>query len=117
VAAYSPLGNNIYNLPRGVDDPVVIEIAEQMSKQPAQILIRWAVQGGTVVLPKSVTPSRIQANFHDFELPHDAFERISQLDRKHRYNMPIRLGVDIFGEHDDATLKKARADWIDGQKK
>ncbi|KAF2098092.1 aldehyde reductase [Rhizodiscina lignyota] len=117
VAAYSPLGNNIYNFPRGVDDPVVIGIAKELGKEPAQVLIQWAVQRGTVVLPKSVTPARIEANFQDFELPEDAFEKITALDRKKRYNMPIRLGVNVFGEHDEATLKKARADWIEGQKK
>ena len=63
VAAYSPLGNNIYNLPRAVDDPTVINLAKDMGKQPAQLLISWAVQRGTVVLPKSVTASRIADNF------------------------------------------------------
>jgi len=63
VAAYSPLGNNIYNLPRAVDDETVISLAKDMNKQPAQLLISWAVQRGTVVLPKSVTASRIKDNF------------------------------------------------------
>ena len=63
VEAYSPLGNNIYNLPRAVDDPEIIAIAKELNKQPAQVLISWAVQRDTVVLPKSVTESRIQANF------------------------------------------------------
>lgn len=63
VAAYSPLGNNIYNLPRGVDDPTVISLAKEMGKQPAQLLISWAVQRGLIVLPKSVTPKRIKDNF------------------------------------------------------
>lgn len=117
LSAYSPLGNNIYNLPRGVDDPEVIKIAEQLGKEPAQVLIQWAVQRGTVVLPKSVTPSRIKTNFEDFELPKDAFNKINALDRNHRYNFPMRLGVNVFGEHDEATLKKGRADWIAAQKR
>lgn len=117
LSAYSPLGNNIYNLPRGVDDQVVIQIAEQLGKEPAQVLIQWAVQRGTVVLPKSVTPSRIKANFEDFELPKEVFEKINSLDRNHRYNFPLRLGVNVFGEHDEPTLKKGRADWIAAQKR
>ncbi|KAF2135839.1 uncharacterized protein K452DRAFT_322831 [Aplosporella prunicola CBS 121167] len=112
VAAYSPLGNNIYNLPRAVDDPKVIEIAKELGKSPAQVLIQWAVQRGTVVLPKSVTPERIVSNFQDFELPQDAFDKITALDRNHRYNFPIRLGVNIFGEHDEATLKKGVEDFV-----
>jgi len=57
------LGNNIYNLPRAVDDATVIALAKELNKQPAQVLISWAVQRGTVVLPKSVTASRIKDNF------------------------------------------------------
>ncbi|EGY19449.1 Aldehyde reductase 1 like protein [Verticillium longisporum] len=116
ITAYSPSGNNIYNLPKALDDPEVAAIAKEVGRQPAQVLIQWAVQRGTVVLPKSVTPSRIEENFQDFELPAAALERINKLDKNHRYNMPARLGVDVFGEHDEAFLKKARADWIAAQK-
>jgi diketogulonate reductase-like aldo/keto reductase len=63
IEAYSPLGNNIYNQPRAVDDPEVIGLAKRLGKQPAQLLISWAVQRGTVVLPKSVTVARIKDNF------------------------------------------------------
>ncbi|KAI6778151.1 aldehyde reductase [Emericellopsis cladophorae] len=116
ITAYSPSGNNIYNLPKALDDPEVVAIAKEIGRQPAQVLIQWAIQRGTVVLPKSVTPSRIEENFQQFELPESAMERINQLDKNHRYNMPARLGVDVFGEHNEAFLKKARADWIAAQK-
>ncbi|KAH7361676.1 aldehyde reductase [Plectosphaerella cucumerina] len=117
ITAYSPSGNNIYNLPKAIDDPVVAEIAKELGKQPAQVLIQWAVQRGTVVLPKSVTPSRIAENFEDFEIPAAAVARLDALDKNHRYNVPVRLGVDIFGEHTPEQLAKARADWIAAQKK
>lgn len=116
ITAYSPSGNNIYNLPKAIDDPSVIAVAESLGKTPAQVLIQWAVQRGTVVLPKSVTPSRIAENFEDFELPQDSFEKINALDKHHRYNMPARLGVDVFGEHSEEFLKSARADWIARQR-
>jgi diketogulonate reductase-like aldo/keto reductase len=116
VTAYSPSGNNIYSLPKPLDDAEVVAIARELGKQPAQVLIQWAVQRGTAVLPKSVTPSRIAENFEDFSLPDEAVARIDALDRNHRYNMPIRLGVNIFGEHDAAALKKGRNDWIALQK-
>jgi L-glyceraldehyde reductase len=61
--AYSPLGNNIYNLPRAVDDPDIVALAKDLNRQPAQLLISWAVQRGTAVLPKSITESRIKDNF------------------------------------------------------
>ena len=46
-----------------MEDPVVKSIAESKGKSPAQILIRYNVQRGIICIPKSVTPSRIQANF------------------------------------------------------
>ncbi|KAL3487528.1 NADP-dependent oxidoreductase domain-containing protein [Aspergillus germanicus] len=96
--AYSPLGNNIYGVARVVDDPLVIDIANKLSKDPAAVLISWAVQRGTAALPKSVTPSRIESNFQDFIIPDAEFEALNRLDRNQRYNYPFRWGVDVFGE-------------------
>ncbi|ODM23793.1 hypothetical protein SI65_01382 [Aspergillus cristatus] len=96
--AYSPLGNNIYNAPRVVDDSTVIEIAKKLEKDPAAVLISWAVQRGSSVLPKSVTPSRIESNFQVFTIPDAEFETLNQLDRNQRYNYPFRWGIDVFGE-------------------
>jgi len=117
VTAYSPLGNNIYNLPRGVDDPVVISIAENLKKTPAQVLISFAVQRGIVVLPKSVTAARIESNFHDFELSQSDFDKIASLDKNHRYNFPARWGVDVFGEVGEESVKQSARDWAAAQKK
>ncbi|KAH0608803.1 uncharacterized protein H6S33_001031 [Morchella sextelata] len=117
ITAYSPLGNNIYNLPRVVDDPLVVEIASQLGKQPAQVLINWAVQRGTVVLPKSVTPARIATNFEEFVVPEEAFEKISALERKGRMNYPLRWGIDVFGEKSEEEAKKVARDWAEGQKR
>ncbi|OJJ61224.1 hypothetical protein ASPSYDRAFT_77452 [Aspergillus sydowii CBS 593.65] len=116
VTGYSPLGNNIYNIPRTVDDPLVIEIAKTLNKTPAQVLISWAVQRGTAVLPKSVTSERIQSNFQDFVLPEDAFQAIQSLERHQRMNFPARLGVDIFGEVGEESAKKSARDWAEAQK-
>lgn len=46
-----------------VDDPTVVEVAKKLNKDPAILLISWAVQRGSSVLPKSVTASRIESNF------------------------------------------------------
>lgn len=117
VEAYSPLGNNIYNLPRAVDDPEIIAIAKELNKQPAQVLISWAVQRDTVVLPKSVTESRIKANFEVFELSRDIFETLNEMDRSTRYNFPARWGANIFDEVSADSLEKSVQEWVEAQRK
>ncbi|KAI3394101.1 hypothetical protein diail_3225 [Diaporthe ilicicola] len=111
VEAYSPLGNNIYGLPMAIENPAVIQLAEKLGKTPAQVVLSWIVQRGVVVLTKSVTPSRIKSNLEVFELPADAFEKVNSLDRNHRYNLPARLGVDIFGDAKPEVLEKAVAEF------
>lgn len=117
VEAYSPLGNNIYNLPRAVDDAEIGQLARSLGKTPAQVIISWMLQRGIVVLPKSVTPSRIKENFEVFELPAEAFAKVNSLDRNHRYNFPARLGVDIFGEKTAEELKQGVHNWLASQGK
>ncbi len=80
--AWSPIG-------QGKDllaDPVITRIAEKHGRSPAQIVIRWHLQIDNVVIPKSVTPSRIRENFavDDFELDLDEVEAIEALDRGQR---------------------------------
>jgi 2,5-diketo-D-gluconate reductase A len=66
-----------------LDDPVIAGIAERVDRTPAQIVLRWHVQRGTIVFPKSTTPSRIRENFElfDFELAPQDVEKIDNLDR------------------------------------
>ncbi len=75
--AWSPLGQGLE-----LEDPVIVEIAQAHAKSPAQAIIRWHLQLGNVVIPKSVTPERIEQNFavFDFELTADEMERIRELD-------------------------------------
>jgi 2,5-diketo-D-gluconate reductase A len=66
-----------------LDDPVVTEIAERVGRTPAQVVLRWHIQRGSIVFPKSTTPERIRENFElfDFELEPGQIERIASLDR------------------------------------
>lgn len=61
-------------------------IAKKHGKTPAQIVLRWHIQEDSIVIPKSVTPSRIQENFQvfDFELKIEDMEQIATLDRNER---------------------------------
>ncbi|MEU4570675.1 aldo/keto reductase [Micromonospora sp. NPDC023956] len=76
--AWSPIAQG-----KVLDDPVVTEIAGRLGRTPAQVVLRWHIQRGDVVFPKSVTPARIAENFaiFDFTLDDDDLARISALDR------------------------------------
>ncbi|WP_194893476.1 aldo/keto reductase [Catenulispora pinisilvae] len=76
---WSPLG-------QGGDllkEPVLARIGQAHGKTPAQVVLRWHLQLGDVVIPKSVTPSRIKENFEvfDFELTRDEMDQVSRLSR------------------------------------
>ena len=66
-----------------LDDPVITAIAERLGRTPAQVVLRWHIQRGNIVFPKSVTPERIRENFEifDFELESGDLEQIDGLDR------------------------------------
>jgi diketogulonate reductase-like aldo/keto reductase len=67
-------------------DPVVAELAVKHSRTPAQIVLRWHLQLDNVVIPKSVTPSRIEENFDlfGFTLTEEEMESLTPLDRGER---------------------------------
>jgi len=76
--AWSPIAQGAV-----LDDPAITEIAERVDRTPAQVVLRWHIQHGHIVFPKSVTPERIRENFRlfDFELEPDDMEQIDSLDR------------------------------------
>ena len=76
--AYSPLGSGAV-----LDNPAIVSIAEARGISPAQVILRWHMQEGTIAIPKSVTPDRIKANLElfDFELDGDDMAAIEALDK------------------------------------
>ncbi|CQD02602.1 2,5-didehydrogluconate reductase [Mycobacterium europaeum] len=66
-----------------LDDPVINRVAAARGKTAAQVVLRWHIQRGDVVFPKSVTPERVKENFQlfDFELDHSDMDAISALDK------------------------------------
>ncbi|MGA1214144.1 MAG: aldo/keto reductase [Candidatus Nanopelagicales bacterium] len=79
--AWSPLGSG-----RLIDDPVIADVAAKHGKSPAQVMVRWSIQLGNIVLPKSVTPERIEQNIDvfDFELDDADMAAIATLDSGRR---------------------------------
>jgi 2,5-diketo-D-gluconate reductase A len=79
--AWSPIAQGA-----ALDDETIETIAAHHERTPAQVVLRWHVQLGNVVIPKSVTPERIRENFQlfDFELSEDDMAAIARLDRGER---------------------------------
>jgi 2,5-diketo-D-gluconate reductase A len=80
--AYSPLG-----VGKLLDNPTVTSVAAEYGKTPAQVLIRWSLQLGNVVIPRSSSPERIAANFEvfDFELAEEHMTALSSLTDGNRF--------------------------------
>ncbi|KAJ3272442.1 hypothetical protein HDV01_005511 [Terramyces sp. JEL0728] len=99
VTAYSPLGSSPG--PESVlNDPVVVDIAKRNGRTQAQVLVSWAVQRGTVVIPKSSNQDRIKSNFEVFELSKSDFDLLNELGttKPKRYVDPLSFwGIDLFG--------------------
>ncbi|MFY7813890.1 MAG: aldo/keto reductase [Chryseobacterium taeanense] len=76
---WSPLGNGNAGL---LDNTELKSIGEKYGKTVAQVILRWHLQEGFCVIPKSVTPSRIEENFYvfDFELTEDEMDIVRSLD-------------------------------------
>ena len=77
IEAYSPLAHA-----KRLDEPKLGAISEELGKTPAQVLIRWSIQRGMIVLPKSVNKSRIIENFSvfDFDISDSVMAKLDELD-------------------------------------
>jgi len=102
--AWSPIGGITFYPGWGgderksvLDDPTIADIAAAHEKSPAQVMLRWGIQEGRSVIPKSVNPTRIAENFDvfDFELSDDELTRIDGL------NTGQRGGPDPDAQRDD----------------
>jgi diketogulonate reductase-like aldo/keto reductase len=102
--AWSPIGGITFyrdgDHPSTLDDPVIGDIAKAHAKTPAQVMLRWGLQHGRSVIPKSTKPSRIAQNIDvfDFELSTDELAAIDGLDTGHRGGPdPQAITLEAFG--------------------
>jgi 2,5-diketo-D-gluconate reductase A len=79
--AWSPIAQG-----KVLDDPTIVRIAEKLGRTPAQVTLRWHLQRGDIVFPKSVTRSRVEENYalFDFELSDTDMADITSLNRDER---------------------------------
>lgn len=104
--AFSPFGAPSY-IPLGMatdqdsvmGDPIVVEIARSVGRTPAQVVLRWGVQRGTAVIPKSSSRGHLDENLQlfDFELSEEQMAGICRLDRHQRFNDPGVFCEQAFG--------------------
>ena len=92
IEAYFPLGHGDKKL---LEDPVIVNLAQKYGKNPGQIILRYEVQDGLIVLPKSTNPQRIAGNIDifDFELTTGEMEKMRALDTGKSTHNPEEPGM------------------------
>lgn len=95
--AFASLGHGLE--PRLLDDPLIVSVAQQFEKTPAQVLLAWGIQRGSAVLTGSVNPARIRENFDVTALPESVIHEISErLETRIRFNSVVEGGEPGFAE-------------------
>ena len=92
--AYSPLGSPGTSWMNGnvLKEPVIISIAEKLGKTPAQVALRWNIQMGHSVLPKSTNKERIKQNLdvYDWSIPDDLLAKFSEIKQVYMHLIPLQ---------------------------
>ena len=101
IESWGPFAEGKNNL---FTDPVLTEIGAAHGKSVAQVVLRWLIQRGVVVIPKSVRPDRMAQNLDvfDFELTDEQMARIAALD----------TGASLFFDHRDPAM----VSWLDSRR-
>ncbi len=92
--AFAPLGHGMK--PGLLEDPVILAVAAQTGKTPAQVLLAWAVQRGTALLTTPRSPDRAKENFNISALPEDAMDKIHGIQTRQRLNDVVNTGSPGF---------------------
>ena len=95
IQAWYPLGHGDRSL---IEEPVFAELGVKYGKSPAQIILRWHVQTGNIVIPGSKNPAHIadNANIFDFELTDDEIAKIAAVDKNKRYYVPSPEALKMY---------------------
>ena len=96
--AYSPLGSpGSWIKGQILKEPLLVEIAKKLNKSPAQVALRWGIQSGHSVLPKSVNESRSKENLSlfDWHIPPDLFSKFTDIHQVRLYTCKPLWGIFI----------------------
>lgn len=87
IQAWYPLGHGDKTL---IEEPIFTELSKKYGKTSAQIILRWHIQSGNIVIPGSKNPEHIKdnANIFDFELTTEEMNEISKINKNKRYYEP-----------------------------
>ncbi|BAF17645.2 hypothetical protein OsI_20197 [Oryza sativa Indica Group] len=113
LSAYSPLGSpgtaSVKAVGNVLAHPVVVSTAEKLGKTPAQVALRWGIQMGHSVLPKSTHEERIKENIdvYDWSIPEDLFIKLSEIEQ-------MKLIRGEFWTHPEGVYKSIEELW-DGE--
>ncbi|XP_027353339.1 aldose reductase [Abrus precatorius] len=109
VTAYSPLGSSDGGRDL-INDHTVDRIAKKLNKNPGQVLVNWAIQRGTSVIPKSTNPDRIKGNVcvFNWELPEQDFRALSSIQDQVRR---VLDGEDLFVNKSAGPIRSVADIW------
>ncbi|XP_021908790.1 aldose reductase isoform X2 [Carica papaya] len=110
VTANSPLGSSEGGRDL-IHEPTVEAIATKLNKSPGQILVKWGMQRGTSVIPKSIHPDRIKENMRVFgwEIPEEDFQALSSIPQQKR----VLDGEELFVNKDAGPFRSVADLWDD----
>ncbi|PNX94282.1 aldose reductase-like protein [Trifolium pratense] len=108
ITAYSPLGSAEGGRDL-IHDQTVDRIAKKLNKSPGQVLVKWAIQRGTSVIPKSTNPNRIRENVAVFnwEVPQQDFKNLSNIPDQRR----VLDGEELFVNQSEGPFKSVEDIW------
>ncbi|KAK8546050.1 hypothetical protein V6N13_067288 [Hibiscus sabdariffa] len=108
VTAYSPLGSSEGGRDL-IHDQTVERVAKKVNKTPGQVLVKWGMQRGTSVIPKSSNPERIKENIKvfDWELPEDDFQALCNIPQQKR----VLDGEELFVNKNQGPFRSVADIW------
>lgn len=98
IQAWYPLGHGDKNL---INEPIFAELADKYGKSNVQIILKWHIQAGNIVIPGATNTDHIKANIDifDFELSEEDMDKIAKINKNVRYYEPSPEKLASYAEY------------------